>query len=150
DGRHRVKAPKAPPGAATLPRRRLRSNSISGCRLPGQLVGTLHTSLEVRDGRVSLQRTKRTSRRKVLAQETGPVETAPPEHHPDGLAVELVVINDDWKRILRCGQRTIDRMRASGKLPKPDFHIGRMPRWWRSTVVAWIEAQSSNGNGGGR
>jgi excisionase family DNA binding protein len=50
---------------------------------------------------------------------------------------------DDLVHLLNAGRRTIERMRAAGKLPKPDLYVGRMPRWRRETVRDWIE-------GGGR
>jgi len=39
---------------------------------------------------------------------------------------------------LACGRRTVERLRASGKLPPPDLHIGRHPRWRPETIRAWI------------
>jgi predicted DNA-binding transcriptional regulator AlpA len=45
----------------------------------------------------------------------------------------------DLQRILACDRRTIERMRAAGKLPPPDLHIGRSPRWREETIRAWIE-----------
>jgi len=39
---------------------------------------------------------------------------------------------------LACGRRTVERLRASGKLPPPDLHIGRRPRWRPETIRAWI------------
>jgi hypothetical protein len=29
-------------------------------------------------------------------------------------------------------------MLASGKLPRPDLHVGRMPRWQAATIRTWI------------
>jgi hypothetical protein len=45
----------------------------------------------------------------------------------------------DWAWLLSTSRRTIERMRAAGKLPKPDFYAGSMPRWRAQTVRAWME-----------
>jgi excisionase family DNA binding protein len=46
---------------------------------------------------------------------------------------------DDLAALLRCNRRTLERLRSAGKLPQPDIHIGRMPRWKRSTIETWVE-----------
>ena len=44
-------------------------------------------------------------------------------------------------RWLACDVRTVDRMRSSGRLPKPDLIVGRRsPRWRAATIRAWIES----------
>lgn len=40
---------------------------------------------------------------------------------------------------LDCSRRVFERLRASGRFPKPDLLLGRMPRWRRETVQRWIE-----------
>jgi predicted DNA-binding transcriptional regulator AlpA len=50
----------------------------------------------------------------------------------------------DLTRVLNCSRRVVERMRAAGRLPSPDLHIGKMPRWRPETIRAWIE------KGGGR
>ena len=37
--------------------------------------------------------------------------------------------------------KTIDRHVDAGTFPKPDFHIGRQPRWGLETIAGWIESQ---------
>ncbi|MGO9810707.1 MAG: helix-turn-helix transcriptional regulator [Isosphaeraceae bacterium] len=55
-------------------------------------------------------------------------------------AIDPLLRINDLERWLACDRRTIERMRASGKLPKPDLLIGRRsPRWLASTIQAWIE-----------
>jgi excisionase family DNA binding protein len=54
-------------------------------------------------------------------------------------AIEPLLTTSDLARLLVCDRRTIERMRSAGKLPKPDIKIGRMPRWKRSTIEAWLE-----------
>jgi hypothetical protein len=34
-------------------------------------------------------------------------------------------------------------MRSAGKLPRPDLHVGKLPRWKPESIRRWIE-------GGGR
>jgi predicted DNA-binding transcriptional regulator AlpA len=55
-------------------------------------------------------------------------------------SIEPLVTKADLERILQIDSRTIDRMRATGKLPKPDLFLSRMPRWKPETIRAWIEA----------
>jgi predicted DNA-binding transcriptional regulator AlpA len=54
-------------------------------------------------------------------------------------SIEPLVTKADLEQILQIDSRTIDRMRSSGKLPKPDLFLSRMPRWKASTVRDWIE-----------
>lgn len=42
---------------------------------------------------------------------------------------------------LKVGRRTIERMRAGGKLPRPDMHVGRLPRWKAETIRTWLNDQ---------
>ena len=55
------------------------------------------------------------------------------------LPIEPLLSNSDLARVLNLAQRTIDRLKTSGKLPRPDLHIGKMPRWRPATIRAWIE-----------
>lgn len=57
--------------------------------------------------------------------ETGP--TLEPMLGVDGLA-----------RVLSVSRRTIERLRAAGKLPRPDLRVGKMPRWRAETIRRWI------------
>jgi excisionase family DNA binding protein len=45
--------------------------------------------------------------------------------------------------LLNCSRRMVERMRSAGKVPRPDLHVGRMPRWRAETIHRWID-------GGGR
>ncbi|QEH32926.1 hypothetical protein OJF2_14110 [Aquisphaera giovannonii] len=45
---------------------------------------------------------------------------------------------DDLATILKACRRIVERYRASGRLPKPDFQLGRCPRWRPETIRAWI------------
>jgi predicted DNA-binding transcriptional regulator AlpA len=54
--------------------------------------------------------------------------------------IEPVVTKADLERILQIDSRTIDRMRSSGRLPKPDLVLSRMPRWRPQTIRQWIES----------
>lgn len=50
---------------------------------------------------------------------------------------------EDIATYLRVDRRTIERLRASGKFPRPTVKIGRLPRWSPASVRRWVE-------GGGR
>ncbi|MDR3618222.1 MAG: helix-turn-helix domain-containing protein [Paludisphaera borealis] len=55
-----------------------------------------------------------------------------------GPAIEPLLSIDDVAAALSCSRRLVERMRSAGKLPRPDLHVGRMPRWKRETLVRWI------------
>jgi predicted DNA-binding transcriptional regulator AlpA len=46
---------------------------------------------------------------------------------------------DGVARFLATSRRTVERLRAAGKFPRPDLHLNRMPRWQRQTILNWIE-----------
>jgi predicted DNA-binding transcriptional regulator AlpA len=72
-----------------------------------------------------------------------PATTAPaPKSSPLGVDIEPLFRWSDLRRVLVASQRTLDRLRASGKLPRPDLFIGRSPRWKAETIRQWIDAQS--------
>jgi predicted DNA-binding transcriptional regulator AlpA len=59
--------------------------------------------------------------------------------------IEPLLRMADLTRVLNCSRRVVERMRAAGRLPKPDLVVGkRSPRWKAETIRTWIE------NGGGR
>jgi hypothetical protein len=69
-----------------------------------------------------------------------------PETEADTQALTpLLVRLNDLPTLTRIGKRTIERLRASGKLPKPDLRVGKMPLWKVETIRDWIEALSRNG-----
>ncbi len=53
--------------------------------------------------------------------------------------MEPLLSIDDLAAILNCSRRLVERMRSAGKVPPPDLHVGRMPRWKPATIRAWIE-----------
>jgi predicted DNA-binding transcriptional regulator AlpA len=59
---------------------------------------------------------------------------------PAGIEPALTLA--DWTQILRCSRREVERMKSAGKLPPPDFKVGRMPRWKPETVRRWIDEQA--------
>jgi predicted DNA-binding transcriptional regulator AlpA len=63
---------------------------------------------------------------------------------PDALPIEPLLWGkrEAWTA-LNISDRTLDRLIGSGRFPRPDVRIGRMPRWKPATIRAWIE-------GGGR
>jgi predicted DNA-binding transcriptional regulator AlpA len=59
-----------------------------------------------------------------------------------GHGIEPLLSQSDICRVLSCSQRSLDRLRASGRLPRPDLFIGRSPRWKAEAIRRWIDAQS--------
>jgi predicted DNA-binding transcriptional regulator AlpA len=57
-------------------------------------------------------------------------------------SVEPLMSQDDFARVLNAGRRTVERMRAAGRLPKPDLHVGKMPRWRPESVRAWLDSKA--------
>jgi hypothetical protein len=45
----------------------------------------------------------------------------------------------DVAELLSCSRRLVERMRSARRLPKPDLHVGRCPRWQAETILSWIE-----------
>jgi hypothetical protein len=70
-------------------------------------------------------------------------ETAAPDcREGQGLAtqaIEPLMSIDDLAEVLKCSRRGVERLRASGRFPKPDIVVGRMPRWRPGTIRKWIE-----------
>ncbi len=71
-----------------------------------------------------------------------------PESRPQGdfprgrtlpASIEPLLHIDDLAALLSCSRRLVERMRSAGKLPKPDIHVGKCPRWKPATIRAWIE-----------
>jgi predicted DNA-binding transcriptional regulator AlpA len=54
-------------------------------------------------------------------------------------SIEPMLHIDDLAALLSCSRRLVERMRSAGKVPKPDIHVGRCPRWKPATIRAWIE-----------
>ena len=62
---------------------------------------------------------------------------APPVDAPQAEA--LLLTADDVSRLLAVSRLTIFRWRAAGRLPAP-VRVGRVVRWRRSEIIAWIDA----------
>jgi hypothetical protein len=54
--------------------------------------------------------------------------------------IERALTINDWIEALNASRSSVERMRASGNLPKPDFYVGKCPRWKRATVLRWIDS----------
>jgi predicted DNA-binding transcriptional regulator AlpA len=97
-------------------------------------------------------------RRKPAVCDSGPIRLADatdhqpedprPEARPQGgsprgrtlpASIEPMLHIDDLAELLSCSRRLVERMRSAGKIPKPDIHVGRCPRWKPATIRAWIE-----------
>jgi len=58
---------------------------------------------------------------------------------PAALAIEPLMSISDLAEVLKCSRRGVERLRASGRVPKPDLVVGRMPRWRPGTIRKWID-----------
>lgn len=56
-------------------------------------------------------------------------------------ALEPLLGVNDVADLLSIGRRTVERMRSAGKLPRPDLHVGRLPRWQTATIRGWLADQ---------
>ncbi len=65
--------------------------------------------------------------------------TPPPPATRAAVLVQPLLTREDLCAVLRCGTATLDRLRAAGRLPRPDLRIGRSPRWRPETIRRWIE-----------
>ena len=54
-------------------------------------------------------------------------------------SIEPMLHIDDLAALLSCSRRLVERMRSAGKIPKPDIHVGKCPRWKPATIRAWID-----------
>jgi predicted DNA-binding transcriptional regulator AlpA len=62
-------------------------------------------------------------------------------HDVRATAIQPLLRNADLLRLLPCDVQTLDRVRSSGRLPKPDLTIGRRsPRWRAETIRDWINS----------
>ena len=70
-----------------------------------------------------------------------PEALAPPQGSGRTLpaSIEPLLHIDDLAELLNCSRRCVERMRSAGKVPQPDIHVGRCPRWKPATIRAWIE-----------
>jgi predicted DNA-binding transcriptional regulator AlpA len=41
-------------------------------------------------------------------------------------------------KLLDISERTIERLLAAGKFPRPDAHAGRCPLWTPRSLIQWI------------
>jgi predicted DNA-binding transcriptional regulator AlpA len=60
--------------------------------------------------------------------------------------VEPLLDRHDLATVLRCSLPTLDRLKASGRLPRPDLVLSRSPRWRPETIRRWI-ANEAPGRG---
>jgi hypothetical protein len=49
----------------------------------------------------------------------------------------LVLFKSDIAGVLRCSDRTVDRLERSGRLPDP-LNIPGRPRWARDAILLWL------------
>lgn len=56
--------------------------------------------------------------------------------------LETMLEINDLAGLLNVSRRTVERLRVAGKLPKPDMHVGRMPRWSPESIRRWVAGQA--------
>jgi predicted DNA-binding transcriptional regulator AlpA len=49
---------------------------------------------------------------------------------------------DDIEALTGLSRRTLERLRSSGKFPRPDLVVGRRVLWRPSSIQEWIDKQS--------
>jgi excisionase family DNA binding protein len=69
-----------------------------------------------------------------------PLERPEPDPRPEpfGFPDRLWSI-DDVAKYLNVSRRGVERLKSSGKLPRPALTIGRLPRWRPEVIREWIE-----------
>ncbi|MBE7559523.1 helix-turn-helix domain-containing protein [bacterium] len=70
---------------------------------------------------------------------------SPPKRPP--MDAPVLLRPEEVARRLNIGGRTMWRWVAEGTFPSPDLRQGRVVRWKRETVDAWLEGRCSE-NGG--
>jgi predicted DNA-binding transcriptional regulator AlpA len=60
-------------------------------------------------------------------------------------AIDPLLSIAELAAILNVSRRAVERMRSSGRFPRPDLMIGKMPRWKAATVRSWIDASGKGG-----
>ncbi len=58
---------------------------------------------------------------------------------PQPLAGEETLTMDDVARVLRVTRRTVQRRIATGEIPQPMRHGGRLLRWPSKLFRAWLD-----------
>jgi predicted DNA-binding transcriptional regulator AlpA len=58
--------------------------------------------------------------------------------------IEPLLSRRDLADVLRTSMRSIDRLAASGRLPKADVYLSvRQPRWTAASIRRWLADQQS-------
>jgi len=56
-------------------------------------------------------------------------------------APKMLLRVDPIAESLSISRRTLERLIAAGRFPKPDVRVGRMGLWRPETVRAWLDGQ---------
>lgn len=59
--------------------------------------------------------------------------------------MEPMLSLDDVAELLSVSRRWLERERAAGRVPKPDFMAGKCPRWKPATIRRWIGEGAADG-----
>ena len=69
----------------------------------------------------------------VLARNSTPVAPSHQAH-----SIEPLLGIAELAKVLNCSRRLVERMRSSGRLPKPTLMCGKCPRWSADVIRRWI------------
>jgi hypothetical protein len=80
---------------------------------------------------------------RITAPDPGPgdIKATEATAHLAAAGLEPTLGPDDLAALLQRSRRDVDRLRASGELPKPDLRIGESARWRPQTVKSWLDRQ---------
>lgn len=61
---------------------------------------------------------------------------------------DRLLTREDIARYLVCCAKSVYRFCRRRDFPPPDLRVGRSPRWRKSTLTAWLDAQQAKGKKG--
>ncbi len=62
---------------------------------------------------------------------------------PDAPVLDVVLTHSETARMLRLSTRSLDRLCETGEAPPRIQLTGRRIAYWRSDVMAWLQARTS-------
>ena len=71
-----------------------------------------------------------------------PATAEPASDSPASTKTRIALRLDELATALGISRRTVERERSSGRFPKADLHIGKMPLWKPETIRAWIDGDA--------
>jgi hypothetical protein len=84
-----------------------------------------------------------TSHRILPLPKADPSEVPAVTRPPLAVLIEPLLTVTDLADVLRTTRRSIERLRAAGRVPSPDLYLGkRQPRWRAETIRRFLDEQS--------